>query len=92
MSEIIWNAKNRQSIKFEETKLIEALNLRNSSFLPIINKIYTLAEQQLGNRVPAIFSEYTQHDINHSIRIMEYISRIIDNIDELNDFEITLLI
>jgi hypothetical protein len=78
--------------KFEETMFLRALKLRNSTFTSAILDVYEKVEKQLANRIPAIFPEYTQHDVQHSIRVMEYMYQLIEDVDRLNDFEITLLV
>jgi molecular chaperone HtpG len=35
---------------------------------------------------------YTLHDTGHSFRIMEYMSKIITNLDDLNELEIVMLV
>lgn len=91
------------SVKIEEAKiggskfelnppaLFKYLLNRNSEFIDPIIKIARIAENILS-MIPATFEEYTLHDIDHSIRIIDYMYKLIPNLDELSDLEITILI
>jgi len=73
-------------------KFMQVLKMRNNSFFAIAEEVYKRAEIHLANRIPALFPEYTQHDIHHSIRIIENIENLVSDVDALNEFEILLII
>ncbi|PZX07413.1 histidine kinase/DNA gyrase B/HSP90-like ATPase [Psychrobacillus insolitus] len=77
---------------FRETKLIKKLEERNSRFYSTVLNIYEEVESLLNSRIPQVFPTYTQHDVAHSTRIIKHIEKILLDIDELNDLEITLII
>jgi len=82
----------RKIPQFEEISLVQTLVQRKSEFLPNIKKVFEEVHTRLSNRIPTLFPNYTLHDVDHCIRIMGYMSEIIDDLDKLNDFEITLMI
>ncbi len=73
-------------------KLMKALEAKKSGFHSIAEDLYKRAELHLNNRIPSLFPEYTQHDIHHSIRVLETIEELVGDIDALNEFEIFLII
>ncbi|UDK98955.1 hypothetical protein EYB33_23035 [Lysinibacillus sphaericus] len=92
MSVEIEEAKiGRSKFELNPPSLFTCLLNRNSEFTDHIIKIARKAEYILS-MIPATFEEYTLHDINHSIRIIDYMYKLIPNIDELSDLEITILI
>ncbi|MCS1384809.1 ATP-binding protein [Lysinibacillus sphaericus] len=76
----------------KETNLMKELESRQSPFHSKINEVYGEVEDILNNRIARVFPFYTQHDIKHSLRIIEHIFDVIENVKQLNDLEITLLI
>ncbi|AXP79765.1 Chaperone protein HtpG [Mariniflexile rhizosphaerae] len=78
------------TLKIDDLALIK--HLENSEFLPNIKTVYNKIQPLLNNRIPKIFGSYTLHNIDHSIRIMEYMADIIQDITALSELEITLLI
>lgn len=73
-------------------KLMKALDAKKSGFHSIAEALYKRAELQLNSRIPSLFPEYTQHDIHHSIRLLETIEELVADIDALNEFEIFMII
>lgn len=58
---------------FNNLKIIKHLNEIQSDFCGNISSIYKLCEKLLGE-IPKLFSNYTMHDINHSIRVINYMT------------------
>ncbi|MEB2271234.1 ATP-binding protein [Bacillus safensis] len=79
-------------MNLENTKLMMELNRRQSSFYFKIQEVYKEVESVLNNRIPRIFPYYTQHDVGHSLRIMDFMYDLIEEIDNLNDLELALII
>ncbi|BDC57626.1 HD domain-containing protein [Bacillus altitudinis] len=79
-------------MNLENTKLMMELNERGSSFYFKIQEIYREVESVLNTRIPRIFPYYTQHDVRHSLRIMDYMYELIEDVRDLNDLEISLII
>ncbi len=71
---------------------MKSLEAKKSNLYTVAEELYRRAELQLNTRIPSLFPEYTQHDIHHSIRIMETIEELVGDIDALNEFEIFLII
>ncbi|UZN01427.1 HD domain-containing protein (plasmid) [Lysinibacillus sp. MHQ-1] len=71
---------------------MEELDRRKSPFYHQIITVFKEVESLINSRIAYIFPYYTQHDIKHSLRIMEYMYEIIDDIKQLNDLEIAFLI
>jgi len=71
---------------------MKALYAKKSKFYSVAEELYRRTELHLNNRIPSLFPEYTQHDIHHSIRLLETIEELVDDIDSFNEFEIFLII
>lgn len=76
----------------ESTKLMKNLKERESLFYPEILNVYRTVEPLLNHRIAQVFPTYTQHDANHSFRIMGYMVEIVGDLSVLNELEITFLI
>lgn len=74
-----------------DSKLYKTLHERNSIFIPNIKKVFDYAKDLLPH-VVNVFSNYTQHDVDHSIMITNYMFDIIDDATKMNDLEITMMI
>lgn len=61
---------NKSKLEITRPRLLEYLIDKNSEFVRNIHMVSKTIEDCL-NRIPIIFPNYTLHDINHSIRIME---------------------
>lgn len=90
MKETNINLTVETNLKIDDLILIK--HLKNSEFLPNIKNVFKKIQPLLNNRIPNIFGNYTLHNIDHSIRIMEYMANIIHDINALSDLEITLLV
>lgn len=83
----------KQNQIFEQIELVKYLIARNSPFLHNLQVVFEQAEKLLGNRIPTIFPNYTLHDINHSIRVADYMYTIIKNkIEQLSELDIVILL
>ena len=78
--------------KFDDLALIVELKRRKSPFLVKIQEIFDQVKDILDNRIQYVFPNYTLHNTGHSYRIMEYMSKLVNDISKLNDLEITLLV
>ncbi len=74
-----------------DSKLYRILVERESDFLPNIKKVFDYAKDLLP-QVINVFSNYTQHDVDHSIMIANYMYDIIDDVAQMNDLEISMMI
>jgi len=74
-----------------DSKLYKILNERQSKFLPNIQSIFNYAQDILP-QIINVFSSYTQHDLDHSILIMNYMHDLVDDITQFNDLEITMMV
>ncbi len=75
----------------DDSKLYKILIERQSEFLPNINNVFNYAKDLLP-QVINVFSNYTQHDVDHSIMITNYMHDIIDDVTQMNDLEISMMI
>jgi hypothetical protein len=78
--------------KIDDITIVRHLKSIDSQFLPKIKEVYERVKDILNGRVQHIFPNYTLHNTGHSLRIMEYMSRIVSDITKLNELELTLLI
>jgi len=74
-----------------DSKLYKILVERQSEFQKNIKNVFHYAKDLLP-QVINVFSNYTQHDIDHSIMITNYMHDIIDDTTQMNDLEITMMI
>lgn len=81
--------------RLKESQLYIALSEKHDSdkILPIVEKIVEFVSPLL-QRIPEHMPEFTLHDPNHSVKIIEIISKITPKevIDNLNSIELSLLI
>lgn len=61
---------------FEENEIVLHLKKRNSPFYNKILDVYDISDNIL-KEIPKTFSNYTLHDINHSIRVIDYMTKFI---------------
>ena len=80
------------SSEIESSKIYRLLKENDSEFIGAIDSIIPIATQRLSIQVPKIFPEYTLHNIDHSIRVAEYISEIVPDLTAFNDLELTLML
>jgi molecular chaperone HtpG len=84
--------KHDTDLRIEELTLVKLLKDKQSPFFDNVMKVYNEVKEILNNRIPVIFSNYTLHNVGHSLRIINYMGKIVEDPKLLNDLEITLLI
>lgn len=82
---------NVSTFQSNPPRLMKYLLNKKSEFVNNIIEVSTIVEPLL-NRISNVFPNYTLHDINHSIRVMEYMFDFINDIEALSDLEVTILI
>ena len=75
----------------KDTKAYSLLLNRNSSFLDKVVKIYDYAVNFLP-KINRVFSNYTGHDILHSLNVADYMYDICDYPDQLSDLELVVML
>lgn len=85
------NKMNLSKFEMNPPELYSHLRDMNSQFIGTIDSCVKKAEKLL-DRITETFPNYTCHDIDHSIRICDYIFEIIDDINELSELEIAVII
>lgn len=78
--------------KIDDLSLIIHLKNIKSPFLPKIQEVYEQVKDILNSRIQHVFPNYTLHNTGHSFRIMEYMSKLVDDYTKLSELEITLMI
>lgn len=76
----------------EETLLMKELRERNSELYFLIIEVAENVKPLLNERISMVFPTYTQHDIGHSIRVIQHIEKIVLDIKELNNLEIAIIV
>ena len=64
----------------------------NYKFTNNIIEVYKIVKPILDNQIPKTFQTYTLHDVAHSIRIMQHMALLIEDINKLSCLEIAVLI
>lgn len=80
------------NLNIRDNTIYKTLNNRNSQYLTKIDIVYEMAKSELNNNIKNVFLDYTLHDIDHSIRIANYMSRLIGDPSDYNDLELTLML
>lgn len=74
-----------------ETKIYKHLN-KNTFYCANINNVVAYAKSFLS-RIPAMFSNYTNHDIGHSARVADYMVALLPQpLDKYNDTELVIML
>lgn len=74
-----------------ETKIYKHLN-KNTFYCANINNVVAYAQSFLS-RIPAMFSNYTNHDIGHSARVADYMVALLPQpLDKYNDTELVIML
>ncbi len=79
-------------LALQNLTLIKHLKEINSPFLHTIEEVYNEIKDILNSRVQHVFPNYTLHNIAHSFRVAEYMSKLVSDYRKLNELEIALLI
>lgn len=75
----------------DSIEILKKLKDKNIDLYIEFMKVYKKVEPLLNTRISQVFKYYTLHDINHSLRIMYYMGKLVPDIDALNEFELVLL-
>ena len=75
----------------KNTKLYQEIQNRESKYKAQIDEIYKYASEVLP-KINRIFANYTGHEIEHSINVMQYMYDLVTDISAISDLEITCLI
>lgn len=80
-------------MEIKETKIYKYLQEKNNSFYcEHINKV-AADVQSILSRIPAMFSNYTNHDIGHSARVADYMIDLLPQpIENYNDTELVIML
>ncbi len=80
-------------MEIKKTKIYEYLEKNNKTFYcENINKVTVFAKSILS-RIPAMFSNYTNHDIGHSARVADYMVELLPcPIERYNDLELVIML
>jgi molecular chaperone HtpG len=78
--------------KLDDLALVKHLKSLDSPFLPKIQDVYDQVKDTLNSRVQHVFPNFTLHNTGHSFRIMEYMSKLVNDYTKLTELEIALLI
>ncbi|AOO64959.1 ATP-binding protein [Sulfurospirillum halorespirans DSM 13726] len=77
----------------ESVKLFEKLKNKDTQFASKVLETSNLIEELINKKTTINFPNYTNHDINHSINIMNTMYELIQsNIDDFNQLELALMI
>lgn len=80
------------AVLFDDLILVNYLKEIESPFHQTVKTVYNNVKDVLDNRIPAIFPNYTLHNTGHSFRIINYMSKIVDDFRKLSELEIAMLI
>lgn len=85
---------NPSQLQFEANPpaILKTLKERNNDLYSVTASVYRKVKDILDTRVSQVFPDYTLHNVNHSLRIMNYMGYIVPSLEQLSDLEITLLI
>ena len=68
---------SKKKTQFDEIEFVKILKKVQSLFLPHLQEVFENSAMLLNNRVQVVFPNYTLHDINHSIRVANYMYEIV---------------
>lgn len=71
--------------------IYQILESKESEFLPLIHDLYDYVESVLP-KINNVFDNYTEHGVKHSVRVLKYMSGLIQNVDSLTELELTMII
>lgn len=69
----------KKDVQFENIEFVKVLKAKESPFLHYIQVVFENARELMANRTPYAFPNYTLHNIEHSIRIANYMYDIVVN-------------
>ncbi len=80
------------AIKIDDLNLVKYLRDKASPLTRTIELVFDHVQPYLNSRIPFLFPNYTLHDVGHSLRIIQYMEKLIGDYKRLSDLEITLLV
>ncbi|WHX68769.1 ATP-binding protein [Peribacillus frigoritolerans] len=90
MSEIQYGEKTK--LEMSSLLLMEELMERDSALYFNVVSVYREIEDILNSRISQVFPNYTLHNTDHSIRIIDYMGKLVPNLKDLSALELALLI
>lgn len=79
-------------LSFEDLPLVVYLKEKNTDLYSVAKAVLNNVRDALDNRIPAIFPSYTLHNTQHSFRIINYMSKLVDDYKKLSELEVAILI
>lgn len=77
---------------FQNYAIIQHLRYHEPSFYAVIEQLYTISQNLLAE-IPKTFSNYTLHDIGHSIRVVGYMDVLVRNrVEQLSALHLMLIV
>ncbi len=77
---------------FNNIDIVKYLKNKNSIFYGKICEIYNLANRLLS-QIPIAFPNYTLHDIDHSIRVIQYMNEFVKkDLDKFSELHLALIV
>jgi len=80
-----------KTLTIESVDIVLKLKEKNIDLYNNLMSVHEKVEPLLNKRISQVFKYYTLHDINHSVRIMDYMGKLVPDLDQLNAFELVLL-
>ncbi|PHC41334.1 hypothetical protein COF09_16640 [Bacillus toyonensis] len=80
------------SLTIDSVTLVQHLKKRNPELYNDFIRVYKKVEPILNTRISQVFQNYTLHDVGHSLRIMGYMEKLLPDINQLSDLELSLLL
>ncbi|WP_180230804.1 HD domain-containing protein [Bacillus anthracis] len=80
------------ALSIDSVTLVQHLKDRNAQLYNDFIKVYKKVEPILNTRISQVFQNYTLHNVEHSLRIMGYMEKLLPDITQLSDLELSLLI
>lgn len=82
-----------KDIEFENIKFVKILRKKDSPFLHELQVIFGNTKQLMANRVPYTFPNFTLHNIEHSIRVADYMYEIVkERLDTIGEVDIVIML
>ena len=75
----------------ENNIIYKQLKLYDSKFITKIDILYEHVYSVLP-KMNNIFDNYTEHGIDHSLRVLNYMSQLINDVEKLSELELTMII
>lgn len=75
----------------ENNIIYKQLKIYESKFISKIDALYEHVYSVLP-KMNNIFDNYTEHGIDHSLRVLNYMSQLINDVEKLSELELTMII